>query len=336
MATLPTRAGSVTLVDFAKSLDPDGRVAAVAELLNQRNDILMDMHWVEGNLPTGHRVTIRTGLPSPTWRQLYTGVQPSKSLRAQVDEATGILEARSEIDKDIAELNGNTNEFRLSEAKAFIEGMNQTFLSTLFYGDSTVNPERFTGLSTRFQTSAATNGQNIIKFGSSTANVNCSVWLVGWGDESVFGIFPKASIAGLVHEDLGLIDAFDTNYYRYRAYADRFQWKCGLCVKDWRFVVRLCNINASTLSTDYSDTGQGVGGLIENMAKMTARIPSLTACNPVFYCNRTVYEILRINAMNKSVAALGLVEGFRQFETAFLGIPVRLCDQLLLTESLVS
>lgn len=134
MATLP-KAGAVTLLDFAKSIDPDGKTATVVELLNQTNEILTDMMWLEGNQPTGHRSTIRTGLPTSVWRQLYQGVPASKSTRAQVDDTCGMLETRAEVDKDIAELNGNTSEFRLSEAQAFLESMNQTMASSLFYGD---------------------------------------------------------------------------------------------------------------------------------------------------------------------------------------------------------
>lgn len=66
MATLST--GQLTLADFAKRLDPDGSVSAVAELLSQSYDILEDMVWQPGNLPTGHRVTVRTGLPTVGWR----------------------------------------------------------------------------------------------------------------------------------------------------------------------------------------------------------------------------------------------------------------------------
>ena len=48
------------------------------------------------------------------------------------------LEAWSEVDKDLAELNGNVGSFRLSEAKAFLEAMNQEFAQTrmLASGDS--------------------------------------------------------------------------------------------------------------------------------------------------------------------------------------------------------
>ena len=104
-----------TLLDLAKRTDPDGRISDIVEILNQTNEILSDMVWVEGNLTTGHRTTIRTGLPAPTWRKLYGGVQPTKSTSAQITDNCGMLEAYAEVDKALADLNGNTAEFRLSE-----------------------------------------------------------------------------------------------------------------------------------------------------------------------------------------------------------------------------
>ena len=118
-------AGALTLADWAKRLDPDGKVPVVAELLSQTNEILEDAVFMEGNLPTGHRVTVRTGLPSVYWRSLNAGVPTSKSTTAQVDEACGMLEAYSAVDKDLADLNGNSASFRLSEDQAFLEAMNQ-------------------------------------------------------------------------------------------------------------------------------------------------------------------------------------------------------------------
>ena len=90
-ATLSTAA--LTLLDWAKRLDPTGKVARVVEMLEQTNEILQDMLWMEGNLPTGHRTTVRTGLPSVAWRLLNGGVTPSKSTTAQIDEQCGMLEA---------------------------------------------------------------------------------------------------------------------------------------------------------------------------------------------------------------------------------------------------
>lgn len=346
MATLP-KAGAVTLLDFAKSLDPDGKTATVVELLNQSNEILLDMPWIEGNLPTGHRTTVRTGLPTSVWRQLYQGVPASKSLRAQIEDACGMLETRAEVDKDIAELNGNTAEFRLSEAQAFLESMNQTMASTLFYGDTTVNPERFMGLTPRFSAiSGATNGQNIIDAGG-TGSDNTSIWLVVWGKNTVHGIFPKGSKAGLQHEDLGLIDAFDANQNRFRAYADHWQWKCGMSVRDWRYVVRIANVKMSDLTgVTGTQALTAATSVLKLMAKAMARIPFMGMGTPVFYASRTVKEMLAIMAMDKSQNALSFADAIQQFGNVapgsvaqggvrYLGVPVRTVDQLLATEARV-
>ena len=332
MATQPIKAGAVTLLDFAKSIDPDGKVANTIDLLSQTNEIITDMLWKEGNLPTGHRTSMRTGLPTAIWRQLYGGVPPSKSTRATVDDSCGMLEARSEVDLDLANLNGNAAAFRMSEAEGFLEAMNQAFAQTLFYGDTSVNPERFLGLSARYSLSTALNGQNIIKMGGSS-NANNSIWLIGWGENTICGIYPKASQAGLQHWDLGELDAFDASNNRYRALADRWQWKCGLTRADWRFAVRICNIDQTAI---LADTTGGTIKILEAMIKAIKRIPAMSKCRPAFYVNRTIAQMLTIQAMNKSSNALGLKAGAGQFDTDFLGIPIRMSDQLLSTEANVA
>src|SRR3954471_8243560 len=199
MALLATTA--LTLADWAKRIGPDGNVAVLAELLSQTNEILEDAVFVEGNLPTGHRLTIRTGLPQVYYRMINQGVPTSKSTTTQVDEAVGILEARSHIDVELAKLNGNTAAFRLSEDQAFIEAMNQTMAGALFYGNPGTDPRQFLGLQTRYSSLSAGNGQNILDAGGTGSN-NCSIYLVVWGENTVFCPFPKGSKAGLMHQDL--------------------------------------------------------------------------------------------------------------------------------------
>lgn len=348
MATLPNRPGAVTLTDFAKSLDPNGSTASVIELLNQSNEVLQDMRWMEGNLPTGHRTTVRTGLPTPTWRKLYQGVQPTKSLRAQVDDTTGMLEARNEVDVDLATLNGNSAAFRLSEAQAEVEGMNQAFVQTLFYGDTSVNPERFMGLAPRYSSLTAANGGNIVD-GGGTGSDNTSIWLVLWGENTITGIYPKGSEAGLTHQDLGEIDAFDTQTppARFRALADLWKWKPGLTVRDWRYAVRIANVDVSDLVAQTgSQAPTAATALIKLMVRALARVPQMGMGAAAFYANRTVKEFLSIAALDKSNAALAIQPAINQFgdvspgsvgngTTTFLGVPVRTVDALLSTEARV-
>src|SRR4051812_38360938 len=97
---MATVGGTVlTLADYAKRLDPDGKVARVIEMLNQQSGVITDVLWKEGNLPTGNRTTVRTGLPTAYWRLMNVGVPPSKSRTAQVDEQAGRMEAWAEVDE---------------------------------------------------------------------------------------------------------------------------------------------------------------------------------------------------------------------------------------------
>lgn len=339
MAALSTQAA--TLADIAKRTNPSGDgIAPIVELLSQTNEILTDAMFMEGNLPTGHRVTVRTGLPKVYWRALNQGVPPSKSTTAQVDETVGMLEARSHVDKKLADLNGNTAAFRLSEDAAFIEAMNQTQAETMFYGDPGVDPRQYLGLAPRYSDVTAGNATNILDAGGSSTD-NTSIWLVGWGDNTVFCTYPKGSQAGLHNQDLGEDDVQDANGGWYRAYKSLYQWDNGLVVKDWRYVVRIGSIDVSDLvSLSGTQAITASTSIIKLMAKALARIPSMGLCKPVFYMNRTVHEMLQIAAMEKTSSVLAIQEGLDQYGrshswTSFSGVPLRKTDGILLTEDAV-
>lgn len=325
----------LTLKDFAKRIEPNGKIGLIAELLSQTNEVLTDMLWLEANGTTSHRTVVRTGLPDVYWRLLNQGTQPSKSETAQIDEGCGMLEAWSEVDKDLAELNGDVGAFRFSESQSFIEAMNQEMASTLFYGNSSVSPEEFNGLSVRYSSLSAANGQNIISGGGSGSD-NSSIYLIAWGPQTVHGIFPKGSKAGLIHEDLGLETVETTAGVagsRMRAYREHFQWKCGLALRDWRYVVRIPNIDISNLVSKSS-----AADLIELMIKAIHRLPNLKVGKPVFYMNRSVFQMLDIFSRDDVLSGGGIgyenVAGIPQY--SFRGIPVRVCDALVENEAVVS
>jgi len=333
MATLAATA--LTLADWAKRLDPDGKIPEIVELLGQTNEILADAVFLEGNLPTGHRVVIRTGLPTVYWRALNQGVPTSKSTTATVDETIGMLEAYSEVDVDLATLNGNSAEFRMSEDAAFLESMNQTQAFTMFYGNPGTDPKTYLGFAPRYSSLTATNGSNIISAAGSSTD-NASIYLIVWGRNTVFCPFPKGSKAGLQHKDLGEDTVKDADGGQFQALRTHYQWKNGLCVKDWRYVVRICNIDMSNLVGESS-----AANLIKLMLKAIFRIPNLRAGRPVFYMNRSVAQMLPIQGLNASSNAVKVQEALSQFgepivNMSFMGIPIRLCDQLLNLEAQVT
>jgi hypothetical protein len=322
------KATNPTLIDVARRTDPDGKIATIVELLNQSNDVLTDMSWVEGNLETGNKTTVRTGIPVPTWRKLYGGVQPTKSTTAQVQDSCGMLEAYAEIDKALADLNGNTAAFRLSEDSAIIEGMSQELAQTLFYGNEGSEPEAFTGLAPRYNSLSAQNAA-----AGDNASSNTSIWLCVWGPQTGFGIYPKGSSGGLKMTDKGqvTIENVDGSGGRMEGYRTHYRWDAGLTIRDWRYFVRVANIKISDLAT-VSNTKN----LINWMVQASERIPSFGKGRACWYVNRTIREKLRLGILERVANNLSweTVEGRRVM--TFDDIPVRRTDAIVNNESLVA
>ena len=338
---------ALTYADWAKRVDDDGKISTIINLLSQTNEILDDMLVIEGNLPTGHKTTVRTGLPSATWRLLNYGVVKTRSTTAQVTDNCGMLECYSEIDKDLADLNGNTAEFRLSEDMAFLEGMNQQMAQVMFYGNVSTNPERFMGMAPRYNTVTIANAQtaaNVIDAGG-TGSTNTSIWIMCWGPNTMHGIFPKGKISGLQHRDLGEWPLTDTAGNLYQGYRTHFKWDMGLTVRDWRYAVRVANIDVTLLS------GGSAANLINALIRGVHRFPTtpvrvateqksdapdggmMQMGRMAIYCNRTIRTYLDIQAVNKTNVLLRLEEWEGKAVTTFRGIPIRTVDQILSTES---
>jgi len=347
MATVGSIA--LTYADWAKRMDDGYEVAGIIELLSQTNEVLEDMLVIEGNLPTGHKTTVRTGLPQATWRLLNQGVPNAKSTTAQIVDTCGNLETYAVIDKDIADLNGNTAEFRLSEVKAFLEGMSQQVAATIFYGNQSTNPERFTGFAPRYSTKTTANAQTAVNVldGGGTSNTNTSLWVGVWGSDTCHATFPKGKVTGLQHRDMGEWPVQDTAGNTYQAYRDHFKWEIGLVLRDWRYWARVANIDVTQL------TGVSAANLINLIIRALYRLPTAPASattiqtsdtpevradmgRAVIYCNRVVRTYLDLQAMNKTNVLLRIEEFEGKPVTTFRGIPIRTCDAILNNEAQVT
>jgi len=221
---------------------------------------------------------------------------------------------------------------RLSEGRAFVEAMNQEMMQTIIYGNGGLDPEEFTGFAPRYASSLATNCSNVIKAGSVDTD-NTSIWLVAWSDETVAGLFPKGSTAGLRHDDYGEVTVemiAGLPGSRMRAMQERWQWKGGLMVKDWRYVVRVCNIDVSLLN------GATPPDLITLMETAEEMLPGKLG-RRVWYMNRTVRRNLRrierLAVGNGGGLTFENVAGKR---VLFFGdTPIRTVDAIINTEALV-
>lgn len=328
----------LTLADWAKRLKPGGGIDEIIEVLASSNPILKDAAVLEGNLPTGHRSTQRTTLPSGTWRMLNQGVASSKGTTKQVDDTCGMLEGLSQIDVDLAILNGNEAAFRASEDDAFIAGLSADAATALFYGNSKLNPEQMHGFAPRY---AKLN--TYVLDGDGEGDTNTSVWIITWGPKICHLIFPKGSKAGLKSEDLGKLLVPDSTILsdsgatlnRFLAYVTRFQWKLGLAVRDYRYVSRVCNIDVALLTADAATGADLLDKMIdafyvrptEDLGKMAKTF---------VYCNKTVAKFLHKQAMNKSNVNLTLENVEGKMITHFLTAPVHICDAIKSDEATIA
>ena len=308
-------------------------VVPVIEMLTQQNAILDDAMTVECNRGTRHLHAVRTGLPTVAWGKLYGGIAQSKSTRVQVEDTTGFVEGLSTVDSRLLKLSGNPAALRLSEAKAYIEAMNQEISSKLFYADSASDPEQFMGLAPRFNSLSATNGNNIIDAGG-TGSDNTSIWFVTWGENQTHLLYPQGSTAGLDREDKGEQRVTDGGGDAYYVKEEMFSWHMGLAVKDWRYVSRIANIDVSNLQA-------GSVALYTFMRKALYKLQNrrVPGGKIAIYCNRDVLEALDALGTNSgstdNFARLRPMEIQGKEVLTYRGIPLRETDALLNTEARV-
>ena len=328
MAALGTQ--NPTLLDLVKMTNPDGSIADLAEMLTLQNDILLDATVQEGNLNTGNRSSIRTGIGGATWKKLYGYVQPDKATQVQVTDSCGMLRRYREVDCDLARMSGDVPKFILNESHAAVEAMNQEMASTLIYGNEGTEPEAFTGLAPRYNYQSAENARNIITDAATPDNAdNTSIWLINWSPQTIFLTYPKGSQAGLKIQDFGEQPKTDSNGGILQVFRSLFSWDLGLVVKDWRHAVRI--------NFDLEDVvASGATGpvLYNLMAKAMRRIPSMSTGRPVFYMNSDAMDAYDLQAMNKGTLAFKtILDAQGKAVDTFRGVPVRRCDAILSTES---
>jgi hypothetical protein len=342
--------GSLTLVDLTSRTDPMGKQAYIAEMLSQANDLLDYMPFIEGNEIGGHEFVFRTSIPAGSWRQYNSGVPYSKSTTAKSRVGVGSLEDYSQIDRMLAEDSGDSQLFREREDQAFLEGMGQTIVQTFWYGNTVATPAEFMGFSPFYNTvntASAANAANVVD-GGGTGSSNLSIWLLGLGERTIFGVYPRGSKAGLTMEDKGdTVPGYDNLGNRFEAYTSWFRQQAGLCPQDWRYGVRLANIDTTVNGL----AGANPPDLFALMAKMIMLPPTLSkhtsgitkddsptgapGIRPIFCVNRTGRHWMDVQGMRDKNVLLSVRDSAGLATEEFRGIPICVSDQLLNTEARV-
>jgi len=332
------------LIDLYKSQTPDGQIAPVIELLKEMNPILDDALAVQCNNGTKHLTTVRTGLPSVTWGRLYEGIAQSKSTKAQVEDTTGFVEGLSTIDTRLLKLAGSKEgAVRLSEAMSYLEAMSQEVANKIFYGNTASDPEQFMGLSPRYNSLAAANGNQIID-GLGAGADNTSIWFVTWGDNQSHLLYPEGTQAGVQREDKGEQRVLDGNSNAYYVKEEMFTWNVGMSVRDWRYNSRIANLDVSQMADDPTDMAGDASNvsLYDLMRKAYWKLQGrrVAGGRQAIYCNRDAMEALDALGTNSgsddNFIRLKPMEIEGKEVLTYRGIPIRETDALLNTEALVA
>lgn len=326
------------LVDVIKRTAPDGSVETdIAELMNIKTEGFFDfMSMVECNDGSSHKTTIRTGLPTTYWRKYYKGVPSSKSQTEQVRETTGMLRAKNDIDYELLQQETDKDAYRLTEDVAFIESMGQAYLDAMINANEATDPEKFQGLGPRYTRldSNTPNGddipytsQNVIGGGGST-NLG-SVWLIVSSPRTIAGLYPKGSMAGLDRsietEPRWIKDAAGDEFQVVSSY---YKWNCGLMVKDWRYAVRIANVDSAMSSS------ADLKALVTNMSKAIERVEDLSAGRAFFMTTRKIREKIRLGIEEKALYGLTLEKYMANVPVpSFYNIPIFRSDTLKNTET---
>lgn len=328
-------ANTMSLIDVANFKDPSGKLGKIAEIMSKSNPIIDHIPWVEGNLETGERIIRRASLGSPSWRRINEPVKPSVSRASNYDEVTGMLEDWDEVDKKLAETSGDVAGYQLRQATAKIEGMGQEFASTLMYGNVLTSPKEFHGIAPRYATLNDTYGDPmVLNAAGTTAGGQSSIYIIGWGMDKVYGIYPKYSKAGLQFENLGL-ETKESDDGLMRVYRSHYTWECGLAVADPRYIIRIANIDTASLSTIGGDSDTSAQLYLQFIDALS-NIPNAASVNLHAYAPRKVWS-----ALSKKAAMAGDKDATMPITSAglvsnIMGVPFHMLDSLLTTEAVVS
>ena len=329
-----------TLLDLAQQ--PENKDAAdVINLLVQFNPMLEDALALPCNMGLKHKTTIVTGLPDVAFGRLYKGIQKSKGSKQVIEDATGFVESASVVDRrlvDIVEGAEDKASIRMSEAELHIEAMSQEVATTLFYGDSSIEPEKPTGFSARFNDLSAENGKQIIDAGGVGAD-NASIWMITWDKSASHLLYPKNHQIGLkrfVPE--GTQYETDGSGNKYSVYREEFTWHYGLTVRNWQYVARIANIDISDLTIDAASGANLVNLMTEMYYAHKGR--RLSMGKTMIYMNTNLVKFLDYQARLQTGINLFLTfkeMGVNAKEVLhFRGVPIRESDALLDSEVQVS
>lgn len=346
MATDQANLGFSTLMDIVNNYSSaDARAIYIwaARILDRMCPFIRILPMIESNNILSNVATRTDYVPFPVTRRFNEGVTATVSKNTPINDPIALLEAYSEVDKDECDIQNDPTAWRMDQDANQIEGFRQMAETLFFYGNAALNSGAFNGLATRFNNlESLPNGLTDWPPNCWTGGVtsgNCtSAWIVEFGKQKVYGIYPKNMPGGLQIRNLGEV----TKEYpsvavgspvnkMYQVYRTHFKWYLGLQVNDERCVQRVANINPTILSGNNFD---------ENIFLEALNYLPDKGENPAtgIFVNRALMTQIDIRAVSQKINTYftqdqNTGDVFGRPVVRFRGVPIFLAEKILSTEA---
>ena len=121
---------------------------------------------------------------------------------------------------------------------------------------------------------------------------------------------------------------------------NHYRWDAGLVVKDWRFAVRIVNIDKSLLTRVYLNGDFNTGANLPTLMFRAMRlIPNMSMGRASFYMSRDLATFVSEHTLalgQNGLITSDKVSGDEKFTERFHGIPLRRTDTLAADEAQVT
>lgn len=316
---MSTLVSQYSLVEQAKRIAPDGTQARIVEVLNRNAGmILADAPWLPSNDVWTNKTTRRGSLPTGSRRKLNQRITQSVSRTTEVMDVIEMIEDYCDVDVALVDSMPSPAMFRQGEVNAFIEGLGQTVVGDILYGNSFADPDGMHGIAARL---GSIDDRFVIDSGGTGSDLT-SIFAVNWGQEYAHLIYPKNMEAtmGVKHEDKGQVTS-ETSSGLIEVYRDHFIIRCGFVVRHPRAIGRVANIEFSGADNTFNE---------DDLIKLTNNMVKGPGMR--LYCNETILTQMQIRAKDKNNVYYTPGGNSLSGEPPmfFNGIPVRVIDREIL------
>jgi len=192
----------LTAVEMAKrnGYTPDQR--RIIEAMQVTNQILLDAPVKEANDRTVETNVVRTALPHAEHRTYYQGVGSKASQTKRIQDVVCQLAVYSEVDKSLVDNAADPGQTLNDECASFLYGMGEDQADDIIYGNHETSPANINGFAVR---RPKIHEKYCIDMGGKGNNLT-SVYLIKWGADSAYYLFPKgAKGMGVQRTDKGVV-----------------------------------------------------------------------------------------------------------------------------------